>query len=360
VRARPIHQVIVGAGRGDAITSMASMLRERLRADGPSEIYAHHLPDDLHGDVLPLRDLGRGHREDLLIYHASMGEPAVTRTLLSRPERIVVVYHNITPSEFFLAHAPEFAANLHWGRHELSLLRNRVVLAVAVSDFNARDLAAQGFENVHVIPAGLHPSRLHGVSPNGVLADSLNAAFPHGFVLAVSQVLPHKRHEALIHATALVQWVHELPLGLVIVGVARLPSYQRALAEVVRRQRLERVWFAGSVTESHLSTYYRMATVFASTSAHEGLSLPPLEAMSFGLPVIAREAGALAETIGTAGLLLPPDAGPCIIAEALAEVATNEALRTALRHRGFERVGEIESADSQEALIALLHSELAA
>ena len=37
-----IHQVLVGAGRTDAITSMARSIRSSLRKIGPSEIYAQH------------------------------------------------------------------------------------------------------------------------------------------------------------------------------------------------------------------------------------------------------------------------------------------------------------------------------
>jgi glycosyltransferase involved in cell wall biosynthesis len=51
-----------------------------------------------------------------------------------------------------------------------------------------------------------------------------------------------------------------------------------------------------------------MADVFVSTSEHEGLGIPPLEAMAFGLPAIASRAGAAGEIItsGQDGWLVPP------------------------------------------------------
>ncbi len=58
-----IHQVLVAASPGDAITNLAIGTRRLLRRVGPSEIYAHHIAPELVGDVLPLAQLpARGTR----------------------------------------------------------------------------------------------------------------------------------------------------------------------------------------------------------------------------------------------------------------------------------------------------------
>ena len=49
-----IHQVLVSAAPGDAITNLALGTRRLLRRVGPSEIYAYHVAPELHDDVLPL------------------------------------------------------------------------------------------------------------------------------------------------------------------------------------------------------------------------------------------------------------------------------------------------------------------
>ena len=351
---RAVHQVLVGAGRGDAITSMAVTVRDALRRSGPSEIYAHHLPHDIRDEVLPLTGLGRPKRGDLIVYHASMGEPEVTRWLLSRPERLVVAYHNITPAQHFLEYEPQFASNLFWGRHELTLIRDRVVLAVADSTYNAHDLEAAGYTDVHVVPVGLKPSRLTNVAPAGALAERIRRSFPHGYVLTVSQMLPHKRFETIVQAMHLVQWVHGVPLGLAIVGQPRMEKYQQALQRQAQQLKLDRIWFFGGASEAELATFYRMASMYVVTSAHEGLALPPLEAMSFGIPVIARAAGALEDTIGGAGIVLPPTSGPALLSEAITEVANNSELRLGLQHLGTQRVASIEIQDPAAKFMALL------
>jgi len=358
VTVRSIHQVVVGAGIGDAITSMAITLRNSLRDLGPSEIYAHFLAPDARHEVLPLAELGPARRGDVIVYHASIGEPPVTRLLLRRPERLVICYHNITPSKYFLDHEPHFAANLQWGRHELGLLRDRVVLALADSKFNADDLVGAGYTDVHVVPAGLKPSRLRRTAVDDQLVSRLEQAFPNGYVLSVSQALPHKRFETLIEAMHLVQWVHERRLGLVIVGTQRMRGYQDALERYSRHLRVEQMLFHGAATEAELATFFRHARMYVTTSAHEGLALPPLEAMSFGVPVIARDAGALTETIGGAGIVLDADSGPILLSEVIAEVDANAGLRASLTALGAARVRTIEADDPSTRFMQLMNGIL--
>jgi glycosyltransferase involved in cell wall biosynthesis len=350
---RRILQVIVGAGAGDAITSMALHLQPMLQTLGESAVYAHHIEPDVAARVLPLWQLPDERRGDVVIYHASYGVPEITRTLLRR-RRIVLVYHNITPSGFFLDHSPTVATELEWGRHELTLLRGRTALAVAVSDYNARDLESLGFTDVRTVPAGLNPSRLMSVAPNGRLATELGRRYPQGYVLSVSQVLPHKRHDLLVQAMSLVQWAHERELGVVIVGPKRIESSWNGLHELVGRLRVNGVWFTGAQPEVSLATFFRLARLFVSTSAHEGLALPPLEAMSFGVPVVAVDAGAVRDTIGGAALVLPGTAGPALVAEGIVEADRNEPLRRELSRRGFARVRQIEAANPSQDLLEML------
>lgn len=349
-----VNQILVGAAKGDAISNMAFAIRSALRERGTSDIYSHFIAPEVASEVSPLHLLRPGHRNDIIVYHASYGAPEVTREILKRPERIVLIYHNITPSSFFLEHQPEFAAGLEWGRYELSLIRDRVILPIAVSSFNASGLEAEGFKNVHVMPAGLHPSRLSSTPPDARLAHDISERFPKGFVLGVSQLLPHKRFETMIAAMHLVQWVHGLDLGLIIVGAPRLGGYLTALHRQIRSLRVERTWFTGSVNDSALATLFRASRMYVSTSEHEGLSLPPLEAMSFGSPVIAKAAGAIAETIGDAGLVLPASSGPALLSEAIAEIHQNEPLRIEMVRRGMQRVADIEGQDTAGRFLELL------
>jgi glycosyltransferase involved in cell wall biosynthesis len=77
--------------------------------------------------------------------------------------------------------------------------------------------------------------------------------------------------------------------------------------------------------------------VFLCLSGHEGFCVPLLEAFHFGLPVIARPAGAVPETVGDAALLVD-DSDPAVVAELLHLAVNDEPLRAALRDRGKEQL----------------------
>ncbi len=350
------HQIIVGAGPGDAITQMALEIRTQLRELGKSEIFARFIDPAMVDRVRPLSDLPSGRPRDVVVYHASYGDPEVTRALLRRPERLVLVYHNVTPSEHFIAHDPAFAAGLEWGRHELSMLRDRVVLATADSRFNADELTDLGFDDVHVIAAGLHPRRLAAVTPSVNTVATLRKEVDVPFVLNVSQLLPHKCQHVLIQALHVVQTVHGVELGLVLVGPPRSTSYSRGLVELGRRLRVRHLWFAHRQSDAALATIYRSARLFASASVHEGFGIPPLEAMSFGVPTIVRDAGATAETVAGGSLVLPNDAGPLMFAEAILAAHGDEALRSSLICSGLERVAALSDTDGDDGFVGVLES----
>src|SRR2546423_1113101 len=108
-----IHQILVGASGGDAITNSAFALQGLFRQVGPSEIYARYYSADLATKVKPLRHYSRRRAlrpdRDVLLFHASIGEPEVAAFLAERPELLVLMYHNISPPEPFRAYDPAFA-----------------------------------------------------------------------------------------------------------------------------------------------------------------------------------------------------------------------------------------------------------
>jgi len=65
--------------------------------------------------------------------------------------------------------------------------------------------------------------------------------------------------------------------------------------------------FLGYRTDSDLETYYRNALFFIYVPFYEGFGLPPIEAMSFGCPVIVSNRASLPEVCGDAALYCDPD-----------------------------------------------------
>jgi glycosyltransferase involved in cell wall biosynthesis len=341
-----IHQVVVSASAGDAVTNTALEIRGLLRRIGPSEIFARYLDPALAGEVLPLSDYrGRasaGSADDVLVYHASIGEPAVLSFLLERPERLVLLYHNITPPEYFAAHDPDFAQLLAAGRVELLALRDRVELALGVSPYNARELEAMGFPRVGVSPLVLGIDELCSLPPDPALTADLEERSDGPLVLFVGQLLPHKRPDLLLQAYyVLVSYL--LPEAyLMVVGPARSEPYRQALQRLVSELNLDRASIRGQVTPAELAALYRRATLFVTVSEHEGVCVPLLEAMAFDVPVMARAYAAIPETLDGAGLLLPAEDDPLLVAEAMAHLLEDEGLRAGLVAAGRRRLQDFD------------------
>jgi glycosyltransferase involved in cell wall biosynthesis len=355
---RSIHQVLVGAAPGDAITEMARRLRTGLRELAPSEIYAFGIDPGTDPAVRPISELPEPQHGAVLVYHSSYGLPEITRILLHRRQPIVLVHHNVTPAKYFIDHDPRFAAGLEWARVELTHLRSRVALPVAVSDYNRLDLETLGYRDVRVIPAGVDPHRLMAQPSDPEFARMMASHVPGDFVIGVSQLLPHKRQDTLIAALHLVQHVHGLDLGLALVGPSRNAAFTDALRRFGAGLRVRNLWIVGRTTDRQLATVYRAASLFVSTSEHEGVGIPPLEAMAFGVPVIARAAGAVPDTMRGGGILLPEDAGPELFAEAIVRIHQEEALRQRLVHAGYERASAVGSADSVGDFVAMVSEVL--
>ncbi len=70
--------------------------------------------------------------------------------------------------------------------------------------------------------------------------------------------------------------------------------------------------------------------------------MPPLEAMAFGVPVLARRYDAVPETVGDAALLLDPGSGPVEVAEGIVEMMENRPLVETLISRGDERTEQFD------------------
>jgi glycosyltransferase involved in cell wall biosynthesis len=101
----------------------------------------------------------------------------------------------------------------------------------------------------------------------------------------------------------------------------------------------DRVQVTGYVTTEQLTDYYRRASIFAFPSLDEGFGMPVLEAMAYGVPVIASNTSALPEVCGDAALLVDPT-NTEQIGEALCRLAERAELRENYISRGLARASQ--------------------
>ncbi len=293
------------------------------------------------------------HARNVLVFHASIGQPAVHDFLTTRAEPLVLVYHNITPGSYYEPYDPFFADLLVLGRQEVERLRPRVLAAVAASQFNARELEAMGYRNIRVVPPVVNVRRLSQVEPRASTVRHLEA-LDAPILLAVGQLLPHKRPDFLVEMMHVAATYLGMNGYLMLVGYQRFERYARAIREQVLELNLPRVHVVGAVDEPDLAAMFSTAAAVVSASEHEGFCLPLLEAMTFEKPVVAHACAAIPETVGDAAILLPSADGPALFAEAVTEILANDAMRAGLTARGARRLTELELVAPETAIVETL------
>jgi glycosyltransferase involved in cell wall biosynthesis len=170
----------------------------------------------------------------------------------------------------------------------------------------------------------------------------------HPFALYVGNIKPHKNLERLLEAFARIRASGLDDLRLVIIGdeVSKYPPLRQA----VHRYHLEKyVRFFGFQSSEMLTSFYRLARVFAFPSLYEGFGLPPLEAMACGTPVVTSNVSSLPEVAGGAALLVDPHDTDSI-ADGLRRAVTDETLRAELIAKGRARARQFSWADSVAAV----------
>jgi glycosyltransferase involved in cell wall biosynthesis len=213
----------------------------------------------------------------------------------------------------------------------------RAEMVVAMTEWGKRDLLRNyglPAEKVGVVPWGSvlweypQPSEEH----LALLRDGLS---PDGFLLYPAQTWPHKNHEALLEALALIRRREGVAIPLICPGkrnrhFARIASRIRALdlSDTTR--------FPGFVSPLELRGLYELATALVFPSRFEGWGLPICEAFSAGLPVAASSTTSVPDLVGDAGLLFDPNE-PEEMAASVLRLWRDPELRQTLAGRGAAR-----------------------
>jgi glycosyltransferase involved in cell wall biosynthesis len=338
-----VHQLLAALSYGDAIGNEALAIQRHLRAAGhESDIFAEMVHPRVAHLARPLWEYpGVSSPDTVCVYHFSIGS-AAGRLIHRAPDRLVVVYHNITPAHFFLGYHRHLAGLCYHGRRELAAFAARTELALGDSEFNRRELETAGFARTGVLPIVLDLA-LYERRPSPVVRRLYDDGRTN--VLFVGRVIPNKRIDDLVRAFAAFQrWVRPHSRLLLVGDHRGVEHYHDRLVEAVRELRLSEVVFTGHVDDEELYAYYRVADVFLCLSEHEGFCVPLQEAMHFGLPVAAYDAGAVRETLHGGGLLLQ-DKSPELVAEVLRQLTGGGPLRRAVLASQQRAIAEIRATD---------------
>lgn len=126
------------------------------------------------------------------------------------------------------------------------------------------------------------------------------------YLLYVGTIEPRKNVIRLLRAFAQLKEEMGIPHQLVLAGSMRwrAEEFQHAISGNCWK---DQIILTGYVSGAEKNALYRYADAFVFPSLYEGFGIPPLEAMSFGCPVICSNKASLPEVIGEAGTYIEPE-----------------------------------------------------
>jgi glycosyltransferase involved in cell wall biosynthesis len=286
-----------------------------------------------------VRRLLRDRHQDFDLVHDNQ---CLGRGLVDMIERdgwpvMATLHHPITVDrDLELAHATSpwrrLALQRWYGFLKMQIVvARRIPRIVTVSESAKRDITAQmgvPAQRLHVVPVGVDPE-IFGPRP-GI------ARVPGRIMTTASADVPMKGLVPLLEALAKVR-TERPDAHLVVVGK---PRDRSRIPSLIERLGLgAAVQFVSGVTTEHIVELYAEAEVACVPSLYEGFSLPAVEAMACGTPLVATTGGAVPEVVGRdgeTGLLVPPG-DPSALATAIVRALDDPALRSRLAAAGRER-----------------------
>ncbi|MEX2658766.1 MAG: glycosyltransferase family 4 protein [Acidimicrobiales bacterium] len=250
------------------------------------------------------------------------------------------IHHPITVDrKVEIAHAPSWRRKLTLRRwYGFTRMQTRVARElpriITVSESSLADV---------VTDHGVAPDRLRvvsvGVDPSQFRPLPEIARVPGRLMTTSSSDVPMKGLTHLLEAVAKVR-TERPDVELTVIGKPTVDGLVRRAIDRLGLQ--EAVHFVSGVTDERLVELYAEAELAVVPSLYEGFSLPAVEAMATGVPLLATTGGAIPEVVGrdgtTAALVPPGDAGA--LAVAIVELLDDPGRRARIGEAGRKRVAE--------------------
>lgn len=323
-----IIQLMPTLAYGDAVGNDALALYKFLLRKGyKTLIYAEHIDPRINKKAVKhYTQMPALSEDDILLYHFSTGCEVLAQILCKCICRKVMIYHNITPGEYFSEYNTGLAKLVEEGRKELRRLKNVFECCLAVSEYNKQDLIREGYTcPIEVLPILIPFEDYKTLPDEKVIKKYENDGVTN--ILFTGRIAPNKKQEDVIAAFACYhKYMNPKSRLFIVGGDSGMEMYAARLRQCVKSLDVEKaVVFTGHIPFSQILAYYRLADVFLCMSDHEGFCVPLIEAMIFSIPILAYRAAAVPETLGGAGIILD-DRKPEYVAKILQNVVGNRSL----------------------------------
>ncbi|MDD7517332.1 glycosyltransferase [Ruminococcus flavefaciens] len=324
-----VVQLLPTLSFGDAIGNDTIALKGVISEMGYStDIYAENidkrLPEGIAQKADKLRDLKK---DDVLIYHKSTGTD-LTFKIENYKCRRIMVYHNITPPEFFRPYSTAATQLTERGYKGVEYLRDKIDYVLAVSAYNRSELVKMGY----TCPMDIRPILIKFDDYKQTPDEATIKKYSDGKknLVFVGRIAPNKKQENVIRAFYCYKKLNPESRLILVGSSTGMENYYERLVKYANALGIgDDVIFPGHIKFSEILAYYRLADAFVCMSEHEGFCVPLVEAMFFDVPVIAYDTSAISDTLGGSGVLLDNN-DPVFAAAVIDRVLTDDKLRESI------------------------------
>lgn len=335
-----IVQLVPSLTYGDAVGNDVLALYYLLKEfDAETKVYVQivdtkRIDESIYAylDELPMLA-----KDDVIFYHMASGSPEMIHAIQQQHCRRYVIYHNITPPEFFERYCESAVIATQQALTDLEQLRTIVSGCLADSEFNKNDLLKQSYNvPIAVLPIVV-PFDDYAAEPSEeVLSQYTNDGYIN--ILFVGRIAPNKKQEDIIKAFCYYKKYVNSKSRLFLVGNWKgQDAYFDRLQRYTSALEVEDVLFLGHISFREILAYYHLADVFLCMSEHEGFCVPLLEAMYFNIPILAYNSTAIPYTLGQSGLIFS-NKEPAKVAYLIDQVVKDEELRKDMLEKQKQRL----------------------
>ncbi len=280
--------------------------------------------------------------EDVIIYHLSTGSE-LNYSVCKFGGKLIIRYHNITPAEFYEKYDKVAADRCAEGRDGMAFLAGKADYCIADSEFNKQELIEAGYKcEIDVVPILLALDDYKNKPDAGVIKRLRDGKTN---ILFAGRVAPNKKHEDLIRVFYNYKKNYNNNARLILLGNhLGYESYYYGLDRYARKLGLtsEDIVFTGHISFKEVLGYYHSADMFLCMSEHEGFCVPIVEAMYFGIPIVARNTTAVPDTLGDAGIVVD-EKDFLLTAGVMDYILKNDSVREELVANGKRRLEDFDN-----------------
>lgn len=353
-----VVQLLPTISMGDAVSNDVMALEKVIRDMGyQTGIYAENIDRRLPASVAkPVAKMPRMQENDVILYHMSTGTD-LNDQLERYPCRKGMIYHNITPSHFFRPYHAELTKLMDAGLKGVLHLADKVDFCMADSAFNRQALVDMGYTCPISVRPILIPFADYAKKPTQEIIERYDNDGYVNFIF-VGRIAPNKKQEDVIRVFSCYQRFCNAKSRLILVGSWNgMESYYRRLCRYTAALEVQNVLFTGHIPFSDILAYYHIADLFLCMSEHEGFCVPLVEAMYFGVPILAYRSCAVPDTLGESGMLLEKK-DPLETAMVADRILTDSGLRRELIAGQRKRQQDFSYANVRAKFEAQLHAFL--